>query len=55
MVEIVDALNEDGMLRYRGVSYGTLLSQTFAAMFPEKVDRMFLDSVVPLHDYVTGF
>lgn len=55
MVEIVNALNEDGMLRYWGVSYGTLLGQTFAAMFPEKVDRMFLDSVISPHDYMTGF
>lgn len=37
-----------------GGSYGTLLGQTFAAMFPEKVDRMLLDSVVEASDYMAG-
>ena len=36
------------------MSYGTLLGQTFAAMFPERVDRMLLDSVVNGPDYMAG-
>jgi pimeloyl-ACP methyl ester carboxylesterase len=55
MLSIVDALGEDGMLRFWGTSYGTFLGQTFAAMFPDRIDRMFLDSVVDPHDYSTGF
>lgn len=54
MLSVVDALGEDGMLRFWGTSYGTLLGQTFAAMFPSRIDRMFLDSVVDPHDYMTG-
>lgn len=54
MLSIVNALGEDGMLRFWGTSYGTLLGQTFAAMFPSRIDRMFLDSVVNPYDYMTG-
>lgn len=36
--EIIDALDEDGMLRYHGLSYGTQLGATFASMFPDRVD-----------------
>ncbi|OJD19674.1 hypothetical protein AJ78_00406 [Emergomyces pasteurianus Ep9510] len=55
MVRIVDSLGEDGKLKFWGASYGTLLGQTFAAMFPERVDRMLLDSVVDGKDYMEGF
>ena len=54
MVEIIDALGEDGLLRYWGLSYGTQLGSTFAAMFPERVDRMLLDAVTNPHEYVAG-
>ncbi|KAF7340391.1 AB hydrolase-1 domain-containing protein [Mycena venus] len=33
-------------LKYYGVSYGTVLGATFAAMFPDKVERILLDGVV---------
>lgn len=54
MVEIIDALGEDGLLRYWGVSYGSLLGSTFAAMFPERVERVLLDANINPHDYVAG-
>ncbi|KAF2173391.1 hypothetical protein M409DRAFT_48375 [Zasmidium cellare ATCC 36951] len=55
MVEIVDSLGEDGLLRYYGASYGTALGMIFAAMFPEKVESMVLDGVLNPHEYVAGF
>ncbi|KAJ6526211.1 TAP-like protein-domain-containing protein [Mycena vulgaris] len=36
----------DGGLRYWGFSYGTTLGATYAAMFPENLERMILDGVV---------
>jgi pimeloyl-ACP methyl ester carboxylesterase len=54
MVRIIDALDEDGMLRFWGMSYGTALGQYFAAIYPERVDRMILDSVVNAADYQAG-
>ncbi|RSM08722.1 hypothetical protein CEP52_004475 [Fusarium oligoseptatum] len=59
MMRIVDALDEDGMLRFWGMSYGTYLGAVAANMFPEKIDKMMLDAVVnPFdwrsnHDYET--
>lgn len=69
MLQIVNALEEDGMLRYMGkfrrfrqsgyanppgTSYGTLLGWTFAAMFPDRVDRMILDANVNPIQYWSG-
>jgi len=51
IMQVVDAIEPDGMLRYWGVSYGTLLGSTLAALFPDKVDRMVLDGVVNPHEY----
>ncbi|GAB1216694.1 hypothetical protein ATERTT37_005912 [Aspergillus terreus] len=55
MLKIVDALNEDGLLRFWGRSYSTVLGQTFAAMFPDRVGRMLLDSNLPAEDYYSGY
>lgn len=38
-------------IQYWGFSYGTLLGQTFAAMFPGRVKRVILDGVVDPYDY----
>ncbi|KAL6249061.1 hypothetical protein RBB50_004124 [Rhinocladiella similis] len=54
MLQIVDALGEDGMLRYYGLSYGSALGEYFAAMFPDRVDRMVLDGVVDPNIWVLG-
>ncbi|KAJ4213242.1 hypothetical protein NW759_011085 [Fusarium solani] len=50
----VDALGEDGKLRYWGISYGTVLGQTLAGMFPDRIDRMVLDGNVMIDEYVMG-
>ncbi|KAK5048250.1 hypothetical protein LTR84_005920 [Exophiala bonariae] len=54
MIEIVDALGEDGLLRFYGWSYGSALGAYVAAMFPERVDRMVLDGNLNPHDYQSG-
>ncbi|KAK0716379.1 TAP-like protein-domain-containing protein [Lasiosphaeris hirsuta] len=51
LISVVDALGEDGMLRYWGFSYGTTLGATVAVMFPERVDKVILDGVQNPHDY----
>ncbi|EEU34243.1 uncharacterized protein NECHADRAFT_85518 [Fusarium vanettenii 77-13-4] len=51
MMQIVDALDEDGMLRYWGISYGTYLGAVAANMFPDKIDKMMLDAVVNPFDW----
>ncbi|KAJ4304742.1 hypothetical protein N0V90_000269 [Kalmusia sp. IMI 367209] len=54
MIRIVDALDEDGLLRFWGRSYSTTLGQTFAAMFPDRIGRMLLDSNMRASDYWDG-
>lgn len=54
LMSIVNALGEDGMIRYWGQSYGTLLGATIAAMFPDKIDRMILDGNINPTDYYHG-
>ncbi|EJT81144.1 hypothetical protein GGTG_01128 [Gaeumannomyces tritici R3-111a-1] len=55
MMAIVDSLGEDGMLRYWGFSYGTLLGATVAAMFPDRIDKLILDGVVNPSDYYRAY
>jgi pimeloyl-ACP methyl ester carboxylesterase len=54
MIKIVDSLGEDGLLRYYGWSYGTILGAYTAAMFPERIDRMVLDGNIDPEDYQAG-
>lgn len=54
LMSIVNALGEDGMIRYWGSSYGTLLGATIGAMFPDKIDRMILDGNINPTDYYHG-
>ncbi|WP_168581301.1 alpha/beta hydrolase [Gephyromycinifex aptenodytis] len=44
----------DRALSYYGVSYGTVLGATYAAMFPTKVRGIILDGVVDPVDWTTG-
>ncbi|MCH8614407.1 alpha/beta hydrolase [Arsenicicoccus dermatophilus] len=44
----------DPQLSYYGVSYGTVLGSTYAAMFPSKVRALILDGVVDPVDWTTG-
>ncbi|KAH7126338.1 TAP-like protein-domain-containing protein [Dactylonectria estremocensis] len=54
MIRIVDALDEDGMLQFWGVSYSTLLGATAAAMFPERMDKVILDGGVNPFEYYSN-
>lgn len=45
MNSILDALGQDDMY-YWGFSYGTLLGQTYAGLFPERSKRVIIDGVV---------
>ncbi|KAF2224730.1 Alpha/Beta hydrolase protein [Elsinoe ampelina] len=54
MLQIVEALNEDGLLRFWGFSYGTVLGSTFASMYPDKVEKMILDGNVNIDEWYTG-
>ncbi|KAI9930634.1 hypothetical protein MW887_011389 [Aspergillus wentii] len=55
LMRIAEAVDEDGLLRYWGFSYGTTLGATVAAMFPDKMDKVILDGNMNVHEYFTGF
>jgi pimeloyl-ACP methyl ester carboxylesterase len=54
MMRIVDALGEDGKLRFWGISYGTILGQVVASMFPDRMERVLLDSNSLADAYLTA-
>ncbi|KAL8768837.1 MAG: hypothetical protein Q9209_005018 [Squamulea sp. 1 TL-2023] len=54
IMQIVDALDEGGLLNFLGLSYGTLLGSTVAAMFPHRIGKSVLDAVANPHDYYAG-
>lgn len=51
----VDIIDDGKMprLKFIGGSYGTILGNTFASMFPGRVGRMILDGVADADDWVT--
>ncbi|KAI0197716.1 TAP-like protein-domain-containing protein [Astrocystis sublimbata] len=53
-MQIVDAVETDGLLRYWGFSYGTDLGATLAAMFPGRVERLLIDGVFSPIQYYYG-
>ncbi|KAM0369542.1 hypothetical protein ACHAPK_006183 [Fusarium culmorum] len=54
IVKIADALGEGNQINYWGPSYGTVLGQVLAAMFPNRIGRMLLDSNLLADEYFTG-
>ncbi|KAK4687634.1 hypothetical protein P7C73_g2477, partial [Tremellales sp. Uapishka_1] len=63
MLAIVDAYSKSpaaanvtdaGLVHYYGLSAGTIIGQTLASEFPEKLGRVILDGVVDPNDYVSG-
>lgn len=50
MNNILDAVGQKDMV-YWGTSYGTLLGQTYAALFPERSKRVIIDGVVNQFDW----
>ncbi|KAG4429834.1 hypothetical protein IFR05_014685 [Cadophora sp. M221] len=53
MLAISEALGLE-KVRYWGQSYGTVLGGTFAAMFPDRVERMVVDGNVNLDEWYNG-
>ncbi|KAJ7852546.1 Alpha/Beta hydrolase protein [Mycena leptocephala] len=53
MLTITEAFGFE-KLQYWGVSYGSVLGATFAAMFPDKVGRVVVDGVVPIDKWYTA-
>lgn len=54
IVKIADALGQGSKINYWGVSYGTILGQVLAAMFPERVGRMLLDGNLLADEHFAG-
>jgi pimeloyl-ACP methyl ester carboxylesterase len=56
--ELQAALNgakpEDALIYYYGVSYGTVIGQTLAALFPDRIGRVIVDSNVNSEEYYSG-
>lgn len=52
MNSILDAVGQKDMV-YWGFSYGTLLGQTYAGLFPERSHRVIVDGVVNQFDWVS--
>ncbi|KAF4343903.1 tripeptidyl aminopeptidase [Fusarium beomiforme] len=55
ILAIANALGEGRKINYWGMSYGTVLGQVLASMFPDRIGRMLLDGNLLADDYVTNF
>lgn len=53
MLEILNQMGEE-KLQYWGFSYGTILGGTFAAMYPDKVERLVSDGNVDYEEWYNG-
>ncbi|KAL8372187.1 hypothetical protein RB595_001810 [Gaeumannomyces hyphopodioides] len=53
MLEILNQMGHD-RLKYWGFSYGTILGGTFAAMYPDKVERLVSDGNVDYNEWYRG-
>ncbi|KAJ5311534.1 hypothetical protein N7476_007394 [Penicillium atrosanguineum] len=53
MNSILDALGQEDMI-YWGFSYGSLLGQTYAGLFPERSKRVIIDGVVNQFEWYEG-
>ncbi|KAI0006849.1 Alpha/Beta hydrolase protein [Xylariaceae sp. FL0662B] len=53
MNSILDAVGQDDMV-YWGFSYGTILGQTYAGLFPERSKRVIIDGVANQFDWYEG-
>ncbi|KAK3385679.1 Alpha/Beta hydrolase protein [Podospora didyma] len=53
MNSILDAIGQPDMY-YWGFSYGTLLGQTYATLFPERSKRVIIDGVANQYDWYDG-
>lgn len=53
MLEILNRMGHD-RLKYWGFSYGTILGGTFAAMYPDKVERLVSDGNVDYNEWYRG-
>ncbi|KAF4422169.1 general amino acid permease [Fusarium acutatum] len=52
IAEIATALGEGNRINYWGGSYGTVLGQVLAGMFPDRIERMLLEGNLLADDYV---
>ncbi|KAI1428713.1 alpha/beta-hydrolase [Xylaria sp. FL1777] len=53
MNSILEALGQDDMI-YWGFSYGTILGQTYAGLYPERSQRVIIDGVNNVFDWYGG-
>ncbi|KAF8482305.1 Alpha/Beta hydrolase protein [Gautieria morchelliformis] len=53
MLSITQAHGRDKLM-YWGFSYGTVLGATYAALFPDNIERLVIDGVVDFDDYYSG-
>lgn len=49
-----DTKTQPSRVLYWGFSYGTVLGNTMASLYPGRMGRVILDGVVDIHDYMSG-